>query len=136
MGTPRYRVSVDPTLCIGCGLCEETMPDLFQLGDYTASVADSSVSGDRMETLTVVTRDCPVGAIDVVPTGSPDEESGRAPGDDDQERKDEEEGGEIREYQRKHGYVADRNVVEPDDSERLQSREHNFSIVRNGTNDN
>jgi len=135
MGTPRYRVSVDQTLCIGCGLCEETMPDVFQLGDYTASVADPSVPDDREEALTVVARDCPVGAIDVARAAS-SEGSGRAPGDDDQERKDEEEGGEIREYKRKHGYVADGDVVEPDDSERLQGREHNFSIVRNGTNDN
>jgi ferredoxin len=25
--------TVDPNLCIGCGLCVQTCPDVFQLGD-------------------------------------------------------------------------------------------------------
>ncbi|MFP4113458.1 MAG: ferredoxin [Spirochaetota bacterium] len=134
MAETRYRAIVDQTRCIGCGLCEETMPDVFRLGDYAASVVKSVLAADRWEELVIVTRDCPVGAISVenVPE---DETSGNASGDDDQKRENEEEDGEIGEYKRKHGDLSDRNQIEPDDPQDFQRGEHNFSIVRNGTND-
>ena len=135
MGDRLYRASIDQELCIGCGLCEETMPDVFRLGAYTASVAIEFVSEDRLAALEIAARDCPVDAISIHEYG-PAGVSGDAPGDHDHEGEDVEEGGEIGEYKRKHGYIANRDEVEPDHAQRLERGKHNFSIVRNGTNDN
>lgn len=108
------------------------MPDVFQLGDYTASVRVSSIRAAQFELLEVVARDCPVNAITVAPVAGAD--TSRYPtSDDDEKSQYEEDGGEIGEYKRKHGYVADRDEVEPDDAERLEGGEHDFSIVRNGS---
>lgn len=117
METARYRVAVDQDTCIGCGLCEETLPDVFTLGDYTASAIDEPVPGDESESLEIAARDCPVGAIALEPADSYD--SGDSSGDDHQEGEDIEEGGEIREYKRKHGYPAERDDVQTNHAERL-----------------
>jgi ferredoxin len=134
MGTTRYRARVDQQTCIGCGLCEETLPDVFELGAYTASAIDGPVPAQHNDFLAVAVRDCPVGAIVLTP--DPADSSREASGYDDEKGENVEERGEIREYQRKHGYAPDGDEVESDDSEGLQRGEHNFSIVRNGTNDN
>lgn len=134
MGTPVYRASVDQQVCIGCGLCEETLPSVFSVGDFTASAASDPVPAEHTELLLIAARDCPVEAITLSLVD--EDPSGQAPRDDHEEGEDEEQGGEIREYKRKHGHLADRDEVEPDDAQRLQGGEHNLSIVRNGTNDN
>lgn len=135
MGDSVYRAYVDQDLCIGCGLCEETMPDVFRLGDYTVSVVATFVPEEQLPMLEIAARDCPVGAISILP-GSPEQTSWHAPGDHDQESQNEEEGGEIGEYKRKHGYLTNPDEVEPNDSKRFERGEHNLSVVRNGTNDN
>ena len=133
MGIPVYRVSVDQELCIGCGLCEETLPEVFRVGDFTASAVSGPIPAEHTESLLIAARDCPVEAIALERTG---ETSGKPAGDDHEEGEDEEQGGEIREYKRKHGHLADRDEVEPDHAQRLEGGEHNFTVVRNGTNDN
>lgn len=134
MGETRYRATVNQSRCIGCGLCEETMPDVFRLGDYTAWVVEPEIPGDRHDELAIVTRDCPVNAISVVPVSGV-AASGQPPGYDHEERQNEENGGEIREYKRKHGHLSDGDEVQADHTKRLKGGKHDFSIVRNGTND-
>ena len=36
------KITVDPTKCIGCGLCVSTCPDVFELGDDCKSFAKNS----------------------------------------------------------------------------------------------
>ena len=124
-----YTASVDQKTCIGCGLCEETLPSLFSMGDFSASASGHALADD-LEALEIATRDCPVEAITIAEIDLPD-----LPGDHDQERDDIEEGGEIGEYKRKHGDFADSDEVQSDDSEGLEGRKNNLSIVRDGTND-
>ncbi len=109
-----YRVVVDQELCVGCGFCEESRPDVFLLGDYTATVTVEQVSGERLDSLMAAARDCPVNAITIVQT------SGKTPAYDDEEREYEEEHGEIREYQRKHRDGPDAHDVEPNHAKRLE----------------
>lgn len=134
MGIPLYRASVDQELCIGCGLCEETLPDVFSVGDFTASAATAPVPAEHTELLLIAARDCPVDAITL--SFVEEASSGQAAGDDDEKGEDEEQGGEIREYKRKHGHPADSDEVEPHDAQRLERGKHDFSVVRNGTHDN
>lgn len=134
MGNPRYRAIISQQLCIGCGLCEETLPDVFQLGDYNASVVVPSIAAENLDALRTAVRDCPVEAISIAPLGATD--SGHSPDDDNEKRENEEQDGEIREYKRKHSDLTDRDEIEPHDAEALQRGEHNFTVVRNGTDDN
>ena len=143
----RFRPVVDQQRCIGCGLCEETLPEVFRMGDYTAFVVQGPVEGAQAEQLQIAARDCPVGAISLLETESGSEDtddgsdsahpvSGNASGDEDEKGENVKERGEIAQYKRKHGDPAQRDEVQPDNTQSLQSGKHNFSIVRNGTHDN
>ncbi len=125
----RYEVFVDQKRCIGCGLCEETLPSTFSMGDYTAHVSNP-VSESHVEGLQIAARDCPVEAISYA-----EKELVDLPGDEDQEGNNVEERGEIGEYKRKHRDFSEGDKIEADDSNRLQSGEYDLTIVRNGTND-
>ena len=129
MKAPWVRATVDQKTCVGCGFCEELMPDLFVLGDYTATAVEGPVPAARFDALEGAARDCPVGAISLVPC------SGHASADDHEKGEDEEEHGQVREDQRKEGDAGDPDDVEAHDTERLQRREYHFAIVRNGTHD-
>ena len=109
-----YRVEVNQELCVGCGFCEETRPDVFLLGDYTATVRVDRTSVEQIESLVAAARDCPVDAITITRA------SGEAPADDNEERQCVEGGGEIREYQRKHRDGTDPDDIEPDHAKRLE----------------
>jgi len=95
MAAPLLIVKVNERRCIGCGLCEENAPEVFRMGDLVARVVVDSVPHALIEEVTTAVRDCPVNAISVLP------DSGRFPHDHHEEAKDEEHGGEIRQYQRK-----------------------------------
>jgi len=57
------KVSVDTATCVGCGLCEQSCPEVFQIeGDGIAHVRDKSCS---MHNLAEVAEQCPVTAIKV-----------------------------------------------------------------------
>ncbi|MFH1008093.1 MAG: ferredoxin [Candidatus Latescibacterota bacterium] len=59
------KVSIDEDECTQCGLCEDTCPEVFELGDDTAIVkagADLSMYEDEIRE---AAEDCPSEAIDV-----------------------------------------------------------------------
>jgi ferredoxin len=57
------RVTVDEETCIGCGLCAETCPEVFEMNDDKALVKVDEVPENVMETCEEATENCPVEAI-------------------------------------------------------------------------
>lgn len=57
----QVRVTINAERCIGCGLCEENLPDVFTVGDYTARVRRDVV--DASDELRATATDCPTEAI-------------------------------------------------------------------------
>lgn len=53
---------VNLSLCIGCGTCESTCPDCFELGDDMKSHVKDTCKKDCCD-LKQVVEDCPVQAI-------------------------------------------------------------------------
>lgn len=62
------KVTIDADLCIACGLCEESVPDVFRLGDEVAEVIVDEVPADLEESVRGAASDCPVSAIIVTET--------------------------------------------------------------------
>jgi ferredoxin len=57
------KVTVDVSTCVGCGLCEQSCPEVFEVqGDGIAHVKAQSCS---IHTLEEVAQLCPVSAIKV-----------------------------------------------------------------------
>lgn len=56
-------VRVEQNRCIGCGLCEETIPEVFTIGDYTAIARDVPISEYLGVRLREMASDCPAEAI-------------------------------------------------------------------------
>jgi len=124
------QVRLNRERCIGCGLCEENLPEVFAMGDFVAVVRIAVVPGSRHEQLEMAARDCPVNAISILASSRILAASGNATHDHHEKRQDEEEDGKIPENNRKHGHVADSQNVEPDDTKRFESGEHDFTVVR------
>jgi len=57
------KVSVDKDLCTGCGLCEDTCPEVFELKDGIAITRMTDVSEELSESCKQAAEDCPVEAI-------------------------------------------------------------------------
>jgi ferredoxin len=57
------KASVDADLCTGCGLCESTCPEVFELQDDVAVVKVDTVPKDAEEACQEAAEDCPVEAI-------------------------------------------------------------------------
>ncbi len=55
------KVTVDQSLCIGCGLCNSIVPDVFVIGDdgLAKAVVDTTDNADVDD----AAGSCPVGAI-------------------------------------------------------------------------
>ena len=58
-------VTVDEETCIGCGLCAETCPEVFEMNDDKVRVKVDEVPEDVAETCKEAVEDCPVEAIQV-----------------------------------------------------------------------
>ncbi len=61
------EVYIHTDLCVGCGLCEEPAPRIFKVGDYHARVLHRPETKEEVELTRVIMRDCPPGAIDLIP---------------------------------------------------------------------
>jgi ferredoxin len=59
------RVTVNEEECIGCGLCVETCPDVFELKDDKAVVKMEDVPENLAESCREAAEECPVEAIQV-----------------------------------------------------------------------
>jgi ferredoxin len=57
------KVSIDADLCTGCGLCTDSVPDVFTLGDDVAEVAKPEVPANLEDAVKEAAEDCPVEAI-------------------------------------------------------------------------
>jgi ferredoxin len=59
------KVSIDADLCTGCGLCTDSVPDVFTLGDDVAEVTNPEVPANLEDAVKEAAEDCPVEAIQV-----------------------------------------------------------------------
>jgi ferredoxin len=59
------KVKVDPDLCTGCGLCEESCPEVFEVVDNLARVKATPVPPAAEKTCRQAADDCPTEAIGV-----------------------------------------------------------------------
>jgi len=57
------RVVVDEETCIGCGLCAETCPEVFEMNDDKAKVKVGEVPKNVAESCREAVENCPVEAI-------------------------------------------------------------------------
>jgi ferredoxin len=57
------NVRIDRDACIGCGLCEETCPDVFEVGDDGISTVIATDTAGREECIIAAAEDCPQDAI-------------------------------------------------------------------------
>ena len=56
-------VKIDSDLCTACGLCVDSVPDVFKMGDDTAEVIVSDVPSNLEQDVQDAADDCPVEAI-------------------------------------------------------------------------
>ncbi len=57
------KVKIDNDLCTACGLCVDSVPDIFKMGDDVAEVITADVPANLEEDVQNATDDCPVEAI-------------------------------------------------------------------------
>jgi ferredoxin len=59
------RVAVDEETCIGCSLCAEICPKVFEMNDDKARVKVDEVPKDVAESCREAAENCPVEAIQI-----------------------------------------------------------------------
>ncbi len=57
------KVRVDAELCVGCGLCVNTCPDLFEMKEDKAVAKVKVVPPDKEDSAKQAKDECPVEAI-------------------------------------------------------------------------
>jgi ferredoxin len=60
------KAIVDPEVCVGCGLCAEICPEVFQMAGDLAEVKVEAVPKEAEAACRHAMNDCPVSAISVV----------------------------------------------------------------------
>ena len=56
------KITVDSSTCVGCGVCEQACPEVFQMVDGIAQIKASECD---QHNISEVTAQCPVEAIKV-----------------------------------------------------------------------
>jgi ferredoxin len=59
------KAHVDKNSCIGCGLCANICPDVFEIKGDIAIVKSDPVSPENIECCRQAAEDCPVSAITI-----------------------------------------------------------------------
>jgi ferredoxin len=59
------KAVVNKETCIGCGLCESTCPDVFEMIDNIAVPKSDEIDAKDQECLKKMVHDCPVNAIEI-----------------------------------------------------------------------
>ena len=57
------KVKVDPAKCSQCGLCVDSVPDVFEMGDSSAEVKAELVPAKLEKAVKDAASDCPEAAI-------------------------------------------------------------------------
>ncbi|MBN1412680.1 MAG: ferredoxin [Spirochaetales bacterium] len=57
------KVRIDADACTGCGLCEESVPDVFKMGDDIAEVIKDTVPANLEDDVKDAADNCPTEAI-------------------------------------------------------------------------
>jgi ferredoxin len=57
------KVKIDADLCTGCGLCTDSVPDVFKMGDDVAQVLKADVPANLEKAVKEAAEDCPAEAI-------------------------------------------------------------------------
>ncbi len=57
------KVRIDNDLCTGCGLCSDSVPDVFVMGDDVAEVTKPEVPANLEDAVKEAIEDCPTEAI-------------------------------------------------------------------------
>ncbi len=59
------KATVDEETCIGCGLCADTCPEVFEMNDEKARVKVDEIPDNLAETCREAAENCPVEAIQI-----------------------------------------------------------------------
>ena len=57
------KVRIDPDLCTGCGLCTDSVPDVFKMAGDVAEVTKADVPANLEKAVKEAAEDCPAEAI-------------------------------------------------------------------------